>query len=99
MKHIVLTFLFMISLTVIYSQEPLKHEKRVYISPEGKFYIQRSLPIYLRLATSPEDNAPSFLLHSEKTVKYSNPMYLDSEGYNTIRSPWAVDPKTMKAFG
>ena len=78
------------------SQEPLKHEKKVYVSPEGRIFIQKSLPIYLRLSTSPKEDAKSYLLKSEVTKKYSNPMYLDTEGYNTFRSPWIVDTTTLK---
>jgi hypothetical protein len=77
-------------------QEQLKHEKRIYISPEGRMYIQKSLPIYVRMANSPDENSESYLLKSEVTKKYSNPMYLDTEGYNTIRSPWIVDTATLK---
>jgi hypothetical protein len=77
-------------------QEPLKHEKRIYISPEGRMFVQKSLPIYLRMANSPAENAESYLLKSEVTKKFSNPMYLDYEGYNTFRSPWRVDTSTLK---
>jgi len=80
----------------LYAQTPLKHKAKVYVSPEGRFYIQRALPIYLRLATTPDEDAESFLLKSEETVKYSNPMYLDSEGYNTFRAPSAVDTSTKQ---
>ena len=76
-------------------QEPLKHEKRIYVSPEGRLFIQKSLPIYVRMATSPAENTENYLLHSEVTKEYSNPMYLDAEGYNTIRSPWIVDTATQ----
>jgi hypothetical protein len=80
----------------VLSQEPLKHEKRIYVSPDGRMYIQRYLPIYVRMATSPDDSAENYVLKSEVTDKYSNPMYLDCEGYNTIRSPWIVDTITKK---
>jgi len=80
----------------LFGQEQLKHEKRIYISPEGRMFIQKSLPIYVRMANSPAENAESYLLNSEVTKKYSNPMYLDTEGYNTIRSPWIVDTATLK---
>jgi hypothetical protein len=80
----------------VLSQEPLKHEKRIYVSPEGRMYIQRYLPIYVRMAISPDEGAENYLLTSEVTDKYSNPMYLDCEGYNTIRSPWIVDTITRK---
>lgn len=78
------------------TQEQLKHEKRIYASSEGKIYIQKSLPVYLRIATSPDEDAESYLLESEESSKYSNPMYFDTEGWNTVRSPSAVDTSTKK---
>ncbi len=81
----------------LFAQEQIKHEKRIFISPEGRIYIQKSMPVYLRIATSPDEEASTYLLKSEETTKYSNPMYFDTEGYNTIRSPWCVDTVTKKA--
>ncbi|RLD62859.1 MAG: hypothetical protein DRJ01_05270 [Bacteroidetes bacterium] len=78
------------------AQEQLKAEKRIYISPNGRMYINKSLPVYLRIATSPEEGAKSYLLKSEETKKFSNPMYFDTEGYNTVRSPSEVDTVTKK---
>ncbi|HJX72034.1 MAG TPA: hypothetical protein VJ346_08785 [Bacteroidales bacterium] len=82
---------------VLQGQEQLKHERKIYVAPDGKMYINKSLPIYLRIAASPDENAKTWLLHSEVTTKYSNPMYLDTEGYNTFRSPSAVDTVTKTA--
>ncbi|MBN2613881.1 MAG: hypothetical protein JXB00_20150 [Bacteroidales bacterium] len=78
------------------AQEQLHHEKKVYVDPKGRTYINKALPIYLRLATSPDENSKSYLLKSEVTTKYSNPMYFDTEGYNTFRSPSQVDTVTKK---
>ena len=82
--------------TVLLSQEKITHEKRMYRSPEGKLYIQKSLPIYFRISNSPDESATSYLLESEETKKYANPMYLDTEGYNTFRSPSCVDTVTKQ---
>jgi hypothetical protein len=49
----------------------------------------------LRIATSPDANAPSHLLTSKTSPQYSNPMYFE-KGYNTIKSPWRIDPKTRQ---
>ena len=86
---------FVVFVTLV-AQEPVKHAKKVFISPAGRIYIQKSLPVYLRIATSPDEDAKSYLLKSEVTTKYSNPMYFDTEGYNTVRSPWRVDTATKK---
>lgn len=80
----------------IYAQNQPQHEKKIYKTPDGKLYIQKELPVYVRLATSPGDNAPSYLLQSEASGKYTNPMYFDMEGYNSLRSPSQVDTVTKK---
>lgn len=80
------------------AQEQLNHPKKVFVNPEGKIFINKEAPIYFRVATSADDNAPSYLLPSEETKKYSNPMYFDTEGKNTLRSPSAVDPVTKKTI-
>ncbi len=78
------------------AQEQMKHVKKVFVSPTGRIYVQKTLPVYLKISTSPDDEAKSYLLRSEVTTRYSNPMYFDTEGYNTIRSPWRVDTTTKK---
>lgn len=80
----------------IMAQEPLKHKKVIYKGADGKLYINKSLPLYLKISTSPDEEAESWLLESTSTSQYANPMYLDTEGWNTIRSPWAVDTTTHK---
>jgi hypothetical protein len=98
----ILFHLFVICLVAFHfkgqSQEKITHEKRIYFSPEGKIYIQKELPVYLRIATSPDEDAESYLLQSEETKAYANPFYLDTEGYNTIRTPSCVDTVTKKAL-
>ena len=81
----------------IKAQEPLKHKKKMYKSPDGKLYINKDLPVYFRISTSPAENAESYLLMpTADSKKYANPMYLDTEGYNTFRSPSKVDTITKK---
>jgi hypothetical protein len=80
----------------IQAQEPLHHEKCIFRSNNGKLYINKDLPLYISVATSSEADADSWLLESSKTVQYANPMYLDTEGWNTLRSPSAVDTSTRK---
>lgn len=93
--HILLFIL--ITTFVSQAQEPLQHKKKIYLSPDGKLYVNKSLPLYFRIATSSDENAESFLLKpSEDSKKYANPMYLDTEGYNTFRSPSKVDTVTKK---
>lgn len=91
----ILLVLLGISLEVTAQNKP-QHEKKVYKTPEGKLFIQKELPVYVRLATSPGDNAPTYLLQSESSKKYTNPMYFDAEGFNSFRSPSQVDTVTKK---
>ncbi len=87
--------LMVLSLNLLSQQIPV-HEKKTYIAPDGKYYIQKDLPIYLWLSTTKDEESEKFRLWSGKTSRYSNPMYLDTEGWNSVRSPSAVDTSTHK---
>lgn len=78
------------------AQEPSKptYEKRVY-QANDRYYVQRGLPVYLYFSTSP--NGQMYPLKSEAHPTDANPMYLDTEGVNYIRSKWAVNPDSKKA--
>ncbi|UTW60849.1 hypothetical protein KFE98_12525 [bacterium SCSIO 12741] len=99
MKSHYLSICFAISFAIftltVQAQEPAQqtHEKRVYLN-DGNTYVQKSLPLYLKFSTSP--GGQLYDLKSKKTPKYADPMYLDTEGVNYIRSKWAVDPETGK---
>ena len=84
-----------ISSTVLFAQEPAQpnHENRVYVN-DGNTYVQKSLPLYFMFSTS--KGGTQFPLTSKKSAKYADPMYLDTEGVNYMRSKWAVDPETGK---
>lgn len=77
------------------AQQPSKpsYEKQVYIDGKGDIYVQKELPMYLKFSTEP--NGQNYDLKG-KDPKYAEPMYLDTEGVNYIRSKWAVDPNTGK---
>ena len=94
-KHILL-ILFLSLTHLLLAQEVPEHPHKMYQSPDGKLYVNRNDPIYLRIAASPEEDTNSHLLRSEASQEYTNPMYFDAEGYNTVRSPWKVDPETRK---
>ena len=81
---------------VAVAQEPLKHDKKTFKGPDGRLYIQKQLPVYLWLSTSGAETSNKYRLWSEETKRYSNPMYFDTEGYNTVRSPSAVDTSTHR---
>lgn len=83
---------------LLYAQEKPSYEKKTYVSPEGKLYVNKKLPLYVWLSTSPDENSKKYRLKSEETSQYSNPMYLDTDGFNSLRSPSAVDPETRKTI-
>ena len=94
MKNIY-TSIFFIFPILIFSQSisKLDHQKRVY-SNDKNTYVQKSLPLYLKFSVEP--NGENYTLNSNVSKDYSNPMYLDSEGINYIRSKWAVDSESKK---
>ncbi|MGK7394266.1 MAG: OmpL47-type beta-barrel domain-containing protein [Candidatus Cyclobacteriaceae bacterium M3_2C_046] len=77
-------------------QKTLDHPKRAFQSPEGKLFWPGNQPVYIRLSTSPQDTAQSFLMHSESTPEYADPYYFDTEGVNYIRTRWAVDQESKQ---
>jgi hypothetical protein len=83
-----LNFSFLFSAT---AQEPTKptYENKVH-EEDGKYFVQKSLPVYLSFSTTPDGK--DYPLKSKVNPKDANPMYLDTEGINYIRSKWAVDP-------
>ena len=78
------------------AQQPLKHKAHFFTSPQGKLYINKSLPLYLYLSDKPNGQGTMYQLKSDSTPAYANPMYLDTEGYNSFRSPSAVDTTTKE---
>lgn len=97
MKKFLLILVITFPLFLNAQQKPT-FEKKMFITPDGKIFVNRDQPIYLWLSTSPEETSSKYRLKSEVTTKYSNPMYFDAEGYNTFRSPSAVDPITKKTI-
>lgn len=85
----------MISSNVSGQSEPAKptYENKVY-QANGNYYVQKSLPIYLNFSVS--KGGTQYPLKSNKNPSDANPLYLDTEGINYIRSHWAVDPETGK---
>lgn len=95
-KLLIIILIIQFGWGIVISQEIIKENPRVYKAEDGKLYINKKLPVYLWLSVSPDDNAPAYRLMSDSSKKYSNPMYFDTEGINTVRSPWAVDTVTKE---
>ncbi|WP_420318144.1 chitobiase/beta-hexosaminidase C-terminal domain-containing protein [Ekhidna sp.] len=87
---LIITFLT----TSLRAQQQPQHEKKIHKDQDGKVYVNKDLPVYLSISTDKEGSDSEIL--EGKDPKYTSPMYLDSEGYNSIRSPWKVDPETKK---
>ena len=54
----------------VFGQDQLHHPKKTYLAPDGKFYIQKGLPVYLWMSTSPSDESVKYRLKSEETYRY-----------------------------
>lgn len=79
------------------AQEPSRKnfEPKVY-QKDDNIYVNKELPLYLYFSTSKDKSAEKYLLKSKSTPQYANPLFLDTEGKNYIRTRWAVDQKTKK---
>lgn len=69
----------------IFAQQPLKHEKKVFVNQDGKYFINQKLPIYITMTVSDAPNAKKYPLKSEKTPEAANPFLFMNEGHNPIR--------------
>jgi hypothetical protein len=79
-----------------YAQQTPTDDKQIFRANDDKLYINRETGIYLWISTSPDPNSEKIQLKSDSSKKYSNPMYLDTEGYNSIRHKSAVNPVTKE---
>lgn len=92
MKTIKPLFLLFVLLSFFQSvsQDNPDHKQGYYVGEDGKLYWQGGKPVYLFVSENPDGSNPK-RLESETSKDYANPMYLDTEGINFIRSQWAVD--------
>ncbi|MDW3192174.1 MAG: chitobiase/beta-hexosaminidase C-terminal domain-containing protein [Cytophagales bacterium] len=74
-----------------------EHPKRYYVAEDGKLYWQAEKPVFLFVSENP-DGSESKRLESETTPEHTNPLYLDTEGINYVRTKWAVDQTTKKTI-
>jgi hypothetical protein len=97
MKNVALSVaLLILILNVLSGQEQLPAEKKVAYGTDGRIFINRDLGVYVWISNSPDENSKKVRLISDSSKKYSNPMYFDTEGLNTFRSPSCVDTTTKK---
>ncbi len=99
MKKILAILLGIIGTTaILVAQEKMEDQKKVYRSEDNKLYINKDQGVYLWISTSPDDQSEKIRLQSDSSKRYTNPMYFDTEGYNTVRSPSAVDTSTRRVL-
>lgn len=97
MKYQLAIFCSLLLCSTSYAQEKIEHSKRYYVSEDTTIYWNKKLPMYLFLSDTP-DGESSVRMNSKNQAAYTNPMYLDTEGVNYIRSRWAVNPSTGRAI-
>lgn len=95
-KRLVLLVLSAGLFTFLSAQEVSVPEKKVVRGSDEKLYVNKDLGVYLWISTSPDPDSEKIRLESDSSARYTNPMYFDTEGYNTVRSPSAVDTATKR---
>jgi hypothetical protein len=92
MKTKISTLICIIVLLCCYqtiAQEKPSHKSHEYVDGEGKIFWQKQMPLYLLVSSNPEGTKATKLTNDKS--EYADPMYLDTEGVNYIRSKWAMD--------
>lgn len=92
--RIIIVVLLIAAISSGAAAQQLSHEAKAYTDSLGKVYWNKRTPVYIRVASSPDD--AGVLLTNEEQSQYTNPIYLDTEGVNYIRTRNAVDNSTMK---
>ena len=73
--------------------EPEKPVFEAVMFQDGsKIYVQRGLPIYLSVSTTKDGKGIN--LETPANPQDANPMFLDTEGVNYLRSKWAIDRRS-----
>jgi len=62
----------------------LKMPNNVYVSPGGTIFVKGKSSIYLRLTTSPDEDAKSYLL-KQRSVDVAKPFQFEGHGRHTIQ--------------
>ncbi len=96
MKRVLLSITLVFVASLLMSQQKIEHKSQLYKADDGKLYIQKEMPVYLYLSTSADKDAKKVRLESMDSKDFTNPMYFDTEGINTFRSPWKIDTVTKK---
>lgn len=74
--------------------ENIDNDQNIYISDKNQIFVRKSEKVFLWISNSKEPGATKELLApADDSEEY---FYFDTEGLNTIRSPWAIDIETRK---
>lgn len=92
-KQVNLIILSLLSIQLGWTQ-PKTATAKYFISQDSTLYWNKSLPVYIKLATSPEGAGVN--LTSKEFAQYTNPVFLDTEGPNFIRTRYAIDKDTKE---
>jgi len=94
MKKLIFSFIFVtLNFIIIFAQ----NKDYKIVEKDGKIYYNKNLPVYFWITTSPNDNSDDVLLTSHSTKAYANPMYFDTQGYNTIQTNYASNSPNGKS--
>jgi len=96
--RIILLLCFLCLIRNLNAQEQLSHTKKFYINPKTQTLYWPSESGMFIFVSDDSTGKNLTKLESKATPEYANPMYLDTEGKNYIRSKWAVDKKSKKAI-
>jgi hypothetical protein len=68
-----------------FAQTPLKHDKKIFISPNGKYYINKSLPVYMSFTLSTDPKAEHYQIKSDLSPANVYPFYFNTDGQNHVK--------------
>ena len=82
MKNIISLFILLSFFISLYAQKNDYH----WYEKDGKIYYNKNVPVYFWVSTNPDNNEDDILLSSQRSKRFVNPMYFDTEGFNTFQS-------------
>ncbi len=92
-KSSIVLLLLIFSVSTTLTGQEASYPPTYHIGEDGSIYWNKALPVYLSVSPYPDGQGPQL---KSKNPNHSNPMYLDTEGVNYIRSKYAVDKNTKK---
>ncbi|MBN1118793.1 MAG: hypothetical protein JXA77_16395 [Bacteroidales bacterium] len=99
MKKLCTILVGILIISFVGAQEQKESEFKAYFNEDNnRLFVNKEQGVYFWISTSPDEDAKKYRLLSDSSKKYTNPMYFDTEGYNTVRSPSAVDTTTKRTI-